>query len=77
MWKALFGGTRSQQAHSSAAVDVAARFSLRGLTALHTALLREKNAPPSSHSDARLIETIKELSELMVYGDKHDEKFFE
>ena len=27
--------------------------------------------------DAALIDTIKQLSELMVYGDKHDDKFFE
>jgi hypothetical protein len=39
--------------------------------------MREKAAHPTPASDAALIETIKQISEFMVYGDKHDDKFFE
>jgi hypothetical protein len=43
--------------------------------ALHAQLL--KSRPAIKAGDEQLIETLKEVSELMVYGDKHSDRFFE
>lgn len=53
------------------------RFTLVHLKILHAALLRESASAPSDASDAALVETLKQLSELMVHGDKHSDRFFE
>jgi len=84
MWRALFGAKPSAASPPQSRVapppqedPATARFSLRHLQALYAALMREKAAHPTPASDAALIETIKQISEFMVYGDKHDDKFFE
>lgn len=83
MWRSLFGGPKGSGGGSAAASPDkresagADRFTLKHLTALHGILVKERAAPATAASDARLIDTVKQLSEMMVYGDKHDEKFFE
>ena len=77
MWRALFGGPKGSPAAPSPEKPPADKFTLKHLHSLHATLLREKAAGPSLSSDARLIDAVKQLSEMMVYGDKHDEKFFE
>lgn len=42
---------------------------------LHAQLVKAQ--PGVRSGDAALIEVLKEISELMVYGDKHSDKFFE
>ena len=45
---------------------------------LHANLIRLRSSPPSPAVDEIVVDTIKQISELMVYGDKHAEAgFFE
>ena len=54
------------------------RFTLAHLLSLHGTLVRLRGAPPSAASDEVIVDTVKQLSELMVYGDKHEDAgFFE
>jgi hypothetical protein len=74
MWRAMFGGPAKAPAAAAAQEN---RFTMDNLKNLHASLLREKAAVPSEASDAKLIDIIKQISEMMVYGDKHDESFFQ
>jgi hypothetical protein len=74
MWKWFGGGGTASPA--KAADDK--RFTLQHLQHLHAVLLREKSASPvTPASDAALIDAIKQVSELMVWGDKFNDRFFE
>jgi hypothetical protein len=44
---------------------------------LYLSLLKSSKQATTRLGDEQLIETVKEVSELMVYGDKHSDRFFE
>lgn len=79
MLRAIFGGGRSSRVESPApAISDAERFSLTHLSSLHATLERLRGAAPSYAIDDTIVDTVKQLSELMVYGDKHEDSgFFE
>ena len=73
MLRSLFGLPPKKEALPEQTVD---RFTLKHLQALHATLVRLHAAYESSNDD-QIVDVIKQISELMVFGDKNDEKFFE
>lgn len=57
------------------AEDPVDRFTLKHLQSLHASLVRLHSSTGSD--DEQIIDIVKQISELMVFGDKNDEKFFE
>lgn len=76
MLRSLFGLQPKKEKDLSVAPEPPEdRFTLRHLQSLHATLVR-LHATLSSNDD-HIIDCVKQISELMVYGDKNDEKFFE
>ena len=73
MFRSLFGlPPKKEPALQEAITD---RFTLKHLQSLHATLVRLRSTVNAS--DDHIVDVIKQISELMVYGDKNDEKFFE
>jgi hypothetical protein len=75
VFRSMFGLPPKKE--SIAPVAPVDRFTLQHLHSLHGSLVRLKSAPPTSTNDDQVIDVVKQISELMVFGDKHDEKYFE
>ena len=67
MFSNWFGGTRN-------------KYTLQHLRYLHSQLVKFRDSSSSGASEqqvATCVENLRSLSELMIYGDKHNEQFFE
>ena len=63
-WSGLFGYAAPAE-----------RFSLQELHHLHQVLLDNSNV--TEHNTASVVEALRALSELMIWGDQHDPRFFD